>query len=79
MITFIPTGLVMIVLGLLGISFGGLGSSMFFYAGIMVLLGSVTIFDDLLASHLETKPIFIGSIVGNAVKLPLGIGLVSMG
>ena len=45
----------------------------------MVLLGSVAIFDDLLASHLETKPIFIGSIVGNAVKLPLGIGLVSMG
>ena len=30
MITFIPTGLVMMVLGLLGISFGGLGSSMFF-------------------------------------------------
>ena len=28
---------------------------------------------------LDTKPIFIGSIVGNAVKLPLGIGLVLMG
>ena len=69
----------MIILGLLGISFGSLGSDMLFYAGVMVLLSSVAVFDDLLASHLETKPIFIGSIVGNAVKLPLGIGLVSMG
>jgi len=52
---------------------------MLFYGGIIVLLGSTTVFDDLLASHLETKPIFIGAIVGNAVKLPLGIGLVLMG
>lgn len=47
--------------------------------GVMVLLNLVLVFDDLLASHLETKPIFIGSIVGNAVKLPLGISLVSLG
>ncbi|RLE89430.1 MAG: hypothetical protein DRN04_16310, partial [Thermoprotei archaeon] len=67
------------VLGLLGVSFGGLGSDMLFYAGVMVLLSPMVVFDDLLASHLETKPIFLGSIVGNAVKLPLGIGLVSMG
>ena len=69
----------MMILSLLGLPFGGLGSDMLFYAGVMVLLSSVAVFDDLLASHLETKPIFIGSIVGNAVKLPLGIGLVSMG
>ena len=43
------------------------------------MLNLVLVFDDLLASHLETKPIFIGSIVGNAVKLPLGISLVSLG
>jgi len=77
--TFVPAGLVMIVLGLLGLSFGGLDSDMLFYAGVMVLLNLVLVFDDLLASHLETKPIFIGSIVGNAVKLPLGLGLVSLG
>ena len=69
----------MMTLDLLGISFGGLGSNMLFYAGITVLLGSVAIFDDLLASHLETKPIFVGSIMGNTVKLSLGIGLVLMG
>ena len=78
-ITFVPTGLVMMTLGLLGLSFGGLSSDMLFYGGIMVLLGSIAVFDDLLASHLETRPIFIGSIVGNAVRLPLGIGLVLMG
>jgi len=77
--TFVPVGLVMIVLGLLGLSFGGLDSDMLFYAGVLVLLNLVLVFDDLLASHLETKPIFIGSIVGNAVKLPLGISLVSLG
>ena len=78
-ITFIPIGLAMMALSLLGLSFGSLGSDMLFYGGIIVLLGSTTVFDDLLASHLETKPIFIGAIVGNAVKLPLGIGLVLMG
>ena len=78
-ITFIPIGLAMMALSLLGLSFGSLGSDMLFYGGIIVLLGSTTVFDDLLVSHLETKPIFIGSIAGNAVKLPLGIGLVSMG
>ena len=78
-ITFIPVGLVMMGLSLLGLSFGSLGGDMLFYGGIIVLLGSITVFDDLLASHLETKPIFIGSVVGNVVKLFLGIGLVSMG
>ena len=77
--TFVPVGLVMIVLGLLGLSFGGLDGDMLFYAGVTVLLNLVLVFDDLLASHLDTKPIFIGAVVGNAVKLPLGIGLVLMG
>jgi len=77
--TFVPVGLAMIVLGLLGLPLGGLDASMLFYAGVMVLLNTVVVFDDLLASHLETKPIFIGSIVGNAVKLSLGIGLISLG
>ncbi len=77
--TFIPIGLAMMVLSLVKLSFWGLSSDMLFFAGVMVLLGSVTVFDSLLASHLETKPIFIGAVVGNAVRLPLGIGLVMFG
>jgi len=77
--TSTPVGLAMIVLGLSGASFGSLSSDILLYGGIIVLLSSVTVFDSLLASHLETKPIFIGAVVGNAVRLPLGIGLVLMG
>ena len=67
--TFIPTGLAMMTLSLLGLSFGSLCSDMLFYGGIIVLSGLIMVFDDLLALHMETKPIFIGSIVGNADKL----------
>ena len=77
--TFTPVGLAMIVLGLFGASFGSLSNDVLLYGGIIVLLSSVAVFDSLLASHLETKPIFIGAVVGNAVRLPLGIGLVLMG
>jgi len=38
MITFIPIGLAMMALSLLGLSFGSLGSHMLFYGGIIVLL-----------------------------------------
>ena len=77
--TYTPVGLAMIILGLSGASFGSLSSDILLYGGIIVLLSSVNVFDSLLSSHLETKPIFIGAVVGNAVRLPLGIGLVSMG
>jgi len=52
----------MMTLGLLGLSFGSLGSDMLFYRGIIVLLGSIAVFNDLLASHLETKPISLGRL-----------------
>ncbi|HID16023.1 MAG TPA: hypothetical protein EYP16_04385, partial [Candidatus Atribacteria bacterium] len=72
-VVLVLAGLVMVVLGLIGL--GG----MVFWAGVMVSLGWMAIFDALLASCLETKPIFIGSVVGNVVRLPLGIGLVMAG
>ena len=77
--TFTPIGLTMIILSLTGSSFGDLSGNIPFFAGIIIILGSLSVFDGLLTSHLETKPIFIGSAVGNAVRLPLGIGLVIAG
>jgi len=77
--TFTPVGLMMMALGSAGLSLGSLTADMLFFAGLIVALSSITIFDSLLASHLETKPIFLGSIVGNALRLPLGICLILMG
>lgn len=78
-ITYVLVGLMMMAFSLFGLVSRYLNGGMLFYAGVMVVLGSVVIFDDLLASHLETKPIFIGSVVGNVVRLPLGVGLVLLG
>jgi len=75
----LPISLFFIALGLLRISFNGLSGDMFFFTGIIVLLSSLTLFESLLVSHVETKPILLGYILANAVRLPLGIGLVLNG
>jgi len=77
--TYVPAGLAMMGMGLAGLSFGGLSADMLFYGGVMVLLGSVGVFDSLLSSHLVTWPVFLGSVVGNAVRVPLGVVLVASG
>ena len=77
--TFTPVGLVMVILGLLGVSIGSLTADMLFYAGIIVVLNTTLVFDELLISHLNTRPIFIGALIGNAVRLPLGVCLVLVG
>lgn len=72
--TFVPAGAAMALAGA-----AGLGGGVLLYAGVIVALGPAAAFDELLASHLETKPVFLGSLIGNAVKLLLGVGLVAAG
>ncbi len=72
-------GLFMILLGLKGISIYSITSKMLLYAGIMVALNSSLVLDPLLIAYLTTKPLFLGSLLGQAIRFPVGVGLVLAG
>lgn len=79
LIIYLVVGTSMVIMGLSGLSIYNIKGDMLFYAGLMVIFNSSLLFDPLLISYLETKPLFIATVLGQAIRVPVGVGLVYIG
>ncbi len=78
-ILYLGTGLSLIMLGFSGFGFLNFSPKMITFAGILVCLGIVLPITASLTGLLETKTVFLASLLGNALKILLGVTLVMKG
>lgn len=75
----IVSAAILFALGLEGLSYGRITPQMLVLAGLIVLLNVFNAFDSLLIAHLEVKPVFLGAVLGQLARIPLGAFLVFNG
>ncbi|ADI31984.1 polysaccharide biosynthesis protein [Staphylothermus hellenicus] len=78
-IVYFGIGGSLVAFGLAGLSFSGFTPAMLFYTGLLVMLGSSTTISSALVSMLRTDIVSIASILGNALKIIVGVFLVWIG
>ena len=76
---YLSTSLALLVLSMLGVSVANFSPSMFRAASILVALSSSSAFTTYLISTLRTRTLFLSVLIGNLLKLGIGIEAVYLG
>ena len=76
---YLSTSLALLVLSMLGVSVANFSPSMFGAASILVALSSSSAFTTYLISTLRTRTLFLSVLIGNLLKLGIGIEAVYLG
>ncbi len=78
-IIYLSSGLTLLVLGLLGIRFANYTSVMLLASSLIVFLGFLPVSSALAVSFLRTDILFKSAVIGNVLKVSIGVLLVYLG